>query len=95
MCYSLIFNHIFSEMIDKGFLSQEMAQNMQKIWQDEGILLCYERGHEYSLPESASYFLDDLERLSLPEYVPSEQDILRSRARTTGIVEIFFHYKVI
>ena len=60
----------------------------------EGVRECHDRGHEYGLPESAFYFLEALSRLSESNYIPTEQDILRSRAKTTGVVEIFFHYKV-
>ena len=63
------------------------------MWLDPGVQQSFQRGDEYGLPESASYFLEALDRISLPDYIPSEQDILRSRARTTGIVEIRFHYK--
>ena len=38
-------------------------------------------------------FLDSLERLGEATYTPSEQDILRTRVKTTGIVEIQFHFK--
>ena len=38
-------------------------------------------------------FLDCLERLGEPNYVPTEQDILRTRVKTTGIVEIQFNFK--
>ena len=69
-------------------------QRMQTIWMDEGVKECHERGYEYGLPESALYFLNALDRLSQDDYIPTEQDILRSRAKTTGVVEIFFHYKV-
>ena len=82
------------DWIDKGVLTEKIARKMQTIWLDEGVRECHERGHEYGLPESAWYFLDALDRLSLTDYIPSEQDILRSRAKTTGVVEIFFHYKV-
>ena len=61
---------------------------------NEGVRECHDRGHEYGLPESAFYFLEALSRLSESNYIPTEQDILRSRAKTTGVVEIFFHYKV-
>ena len=47
-----------------------------------------------SLNDSAGYFLDSLERIGKSEYVPTEQDVLRTRVRTTGIVEIQFFYKV-
>ena len=36
-----------------------------------------------------SYF-DNIERLSQTDYLPEQQDVLRSRAKTTGIIEIEF-----
>jgi guanine nucleotide-binding protein subunit alpha len=36
-------------------------------------------------------FFDKLDSLWEPEYTPSDQDILRCRAKTTGIVETTFH----
>ena len=38
-------------------------------------------------------FLDDLKRLGSKEYQPTEQDILRTRVKTTGIVEVHFSFK--
>ena len=32
-------------------------------------------------------YLNSLETLGDPKYVPSEQDILRTRVKTTGIIE--------
>lgn len=38
-------------------------------------------------------FLDDLDRLGKKDYMPTEQDILRTRVKTTGIVEVHFSFK--
>jgi len=38
-------------------------------------------------------FLNDLPRLSAPEYMPTEQDVLRTRVKTTGITEVLFELK--
>jgi len=38
-------------------------------------------------------FLDELDRLGAKDYMPTEQDILRTRVKTTGIVEVHFHFK--
>lgn len=35
-------------------------------------------------------YLSDLDRIADPEYVPTEQDILRVRVPTTGIIEYPF-----
>ena len=43
--------------------------------------------------DSAKYFLDQLDAITSPYFLPSTQDILRSRVKTTGIVEINFKVK--
>ena len=35
-------------------------------------------------------FISDADRIAQPDYLPSEQDILRSRVPTTGIIEYPF-----
>ena len=35
-------------------------------------------------------FISDADRLAAPDYIPTEQDILRSRVPTTGIIEYPF-----
>ncbi|KAH9048808.1 heterotrimeric G protein alpha subunit 4 [Lactarius hengduanensis] len=42
---------------------------------------------------SLAYFFSDLDRLFLPDYVPTEQDIVRCRARTIGITETVFQLR--
>ena len=37
--------------------------------------------------------MDAIQRLCAPDYIPSEQDVLRSRVKTTGIVETHFEFK--
>ena len=35
-------------------------------------------------------YLSDIDRIALPDYLPSQQDILRVRVPTTGIIEYPF-----
>ena len=42
------------------------------------------------LPNMTSSYFYDIERLFAKDYVPSDQDILRARLRTTGISETIF-----
>lgn len=60
------------------------------LWKDDGIQEAYDRRREFQLSDSARYYLSDLERISAPSYVPNEQDVLRARAPTTGIIEYPF-----
>lgn len=38
-------------------------------------------------------YLNDLDRISQPIYMPTQQDVLRTRVKTTGIVETHFTFK--
>ena len=38
-------------------------------------------------------YLNALDRISQPGYIPTEQDVLRTRVKTTGIVETHFTFK--
>merc|ERR1719219_3205520 len=66
---------------------------MKRLWVDKGVQECFSRSNEYQLNDSAKYFLDDLDRLGAKDYQPTEQDILRTRVKTTGIVEVHFSFK--
>lgn len=49
----------------------------------------YQQGNFY-LIDSTQYFLSDLDRLTDPNYIPSQQDILRTRKKTSGIYDFKF-----
>ncbi|KAF7487530.1 hypothetical protein GHT09_000047 [Marmota monax] len=82
-----------ADTIEEGTMPKEMSDIIQRLWKDSGIQACYERASEYQLNDSAGYYLSDLERLVAPGYVPTEQDVLRSRVKTTGIIETQFSFK--
>ncbi|XP_036382408.1 guanine nucleotide-binding protein subunit alpha-14-like [Megalops cyprinoides] len=60
------------------------------LWEDNGIQECYDRRREYQLSDSAKYYLSDLDRIADPSYLPTQQDVLRVRVPTTGIIEYPF-----
>ncbi|KAM9792127.1 guanine nucleotide-binding protein subunit alpha-12a isoform 1-T1 [Neosynchiropus ocellatus] len=68
---------------------------LSSLWADAGIQEAYARRSEFQLSESVKYFLDNLERIGQPTYVPSRQDILFARKATKGIVEHDFVIKKI
>ncbi|XP_065285454.1 guanine nucleotide-binding protein G(q) subunit alpha isoform X2 [Dermacentor albipictus] len=63
---------------------------IKQLWADEGIQECYYRRREYQLTDSAKYYLTDVDRIAAPNYLPTQQDILRVRVPTTGIIEYPF-----
>ena len=46
------------------------------------------------MSDCAKYFLEHVTRLGQHGYIPTTQDILHTRVRTSGIVEVKFHIKV-
>ncbi|VDH97251.1 guanine nucleotide-binding protein G(o) subunit alpha, partial [Mytilus galloprovincialis] len=84
---------VIARMEDTEPFSEELLAAMKRLWADTGVQECFGRSNEYQLNDSAKYFLDDLDRLGAKDYMPTEQDILRTRVKTTGIVEVHFSFK--
>ncbi|KAK3533122.1 hypothetical protein QTP70_007806 [Hemibagrus guttatus] len=84
---------IISRMEDTEPYTPEVLSAMKRLWKDGGVQACFNRSREYQLNDSAQYYLDSLDRIGAADYLPTEQDILRSRVKTTGIVETHFSFK--
>lgn len=80
----------FNDDMEGYDLTPQQVQTIKMIWADAGTQDCYMRRREYQLLDSASYFLDKIDELTEESYLPELQDILRSRVRTTGIIEEIF-----
>uniref|UniRef100_H3DEE8 Guanine nucleotide-binding protein subunit alpha n=1 Tax=Tetraodon nigroviridis TaxID=99883 RepID=H3DEE8_TETNG len=63
---------------------------IKSLWNDPGIQECYDRRREYQLSDSTKYYLNALDRIADPGYLPTQQDVLRVRVPTTGIIEYPF-----
>ncbi|XP_078217600.1 guanine nucleotide-binding protein subunit alpha-11 isoform X3 [Callithrix jacchus] len=63
---------------------------IKTLWDDPGIQECYDRRREYQLSDSAKYYLTDVDRIATLGYLPTQQDVLRVRVPTTGIIEYPF-----
>jgi len=68
-------------------IPSEIREKMQLLWQDNGFQECLKHAIEYRLSDSAPYYFKRMEVILHPSYVPTEQDVLQSRAQTTGVVE--------
>lgn len=78
---------------DTDPFSPGLMAAMKRLWADPGVQLCFKRSSEYQLNDSAQYYLDSLDRISDRRYVPTTQDILRTRVKSTGIVEYNFIHR--
>jgi guanine nucleotide-binding protein G(t) subunit alpha len=65
----------------------KIGETLKKLWADPGVTVTYDARAQYQLTDSCAYFLEKIDEVAAADYLPSEQDVLRSRVRTTGIVE--------
>ncbi|KAG8884766.1 hypothetical protein FRB97_003287 [Tulasnella sp. 331] len=72
-------------------MSRVVAEALMRLWKDPAVLDAVKRSKEFQLNDSAIYFFDGVQRFSAPGYMPTNQDILRSRVKTTGILETTFN----
>jgi guanine nucleotide-binding protein G(i) subunit alpha len=79
--------------LEDGEMTRELGDCMKKLWEDKGVQTCFSRSSEYQLNDSAQYFLENLNWLTQTDYVPNHADVLRTRVKTTGIVEFYFTHK--
>ncbi|KCV68700.1 guanine nucleotide-binding protein subunit alpha, other [Fonticula alba] len=68
----------------------DLYESLSLIYQDPGIKQCLTLSHQFPLADSTSYYLESLSRIAMPGYLPDDQDVLRTRAKTTGITEAAF-----
>ncbi|KAG6005614.1 G-Protein alpha subunit [Claviceps maximensis] len=78
------------EISQEERLPQDYLEAIKMLWQDSGVKKAIAKGNEYALHDNLAYFIDDMDRIWADEYVPNNQDLLRSRLRTTGITENIF-----
>ncbi|CAH9072162.1 unnamed protein product [Cuscuta epithymum] len=76
--------------LDYPLLTKDLAKEIEALWKDPAVQETYSRGHELQVPDCAHYFMENLQRFSETNYVPTKDDILYARIRTTGVVEIQF-----
>ncbi|KNE57784.1 hypothetical protein AMAG_04635 [Allomyces macrogynus ATCC 38327] len=75
---------------DDAEFPRHVADAIMRLWADAGVRACCARSREFQLNDSAQYYFEAMPRLAAPQYKPTDQDILRSRVKTTGIVETTF-----
>lgn len=81
------------ELIDRGNIDEKTAESLSLIWNSPEIQKKWADhnnvGESLQIQECIEYYMQEknLKRICSPDYLPTEEDILRVRARTTGVVE--------
>ncbi|KAJ7249659.1 heterotrimeric G protein alpha subunit B [Mycena rebaudengoi] len=84
--------------IEVDILPRDIADVIRGLWR--GVKEAVHRSHEFQLNDSAPFFFNAIDRIAAPDYMPTDQDILRSRVKPKGIAETIFQvgeltYKVV
>ncbi|KAG8898873.1 Guanine nucleotide-binding protein alpha-2 subunit [Tulasnella sp. 403] len=72
-------------------LDPEMAFAIESLVSDPNFPVVMDQSHTFYLMDSAGYFFDNVKRIGEAGYVPNETDVLRARAKSTGITETKFN----
>ena len=103
-CYINNNNHKFKDTTNTNNNTRKLSNttenvitklwdSIEAVWKDNNVKKCAKRGNEFHLIDSAQYFLDRINILRQKDYTPDDQDILRCRVLTTGILETQFFVK--
>eukprot|EP00752_Nemacystus_decipiens_P009664 g8633.t1 len=74
-------------------LTPEIAEDVSKLWADQGMKEVWDRRSEFWCLDATPYYLQEARRLADPELEVTEEDMIMTRTRTTGIVVTEFSDK--
>jgi len=83
-----------------GTLTPETFRDIKDLWADPAIQQTFKNASVFFIIDNIKHYFDDIDRIMAEGYVPNDEDILKSRATTTGIYETEFdiehaHFKMI
>lgn len=67
-------------------LAADELSVVSDIWDDELVASIWENRAHLQVQDSLEYYMDNIKRICEDGYIPTVDDILRSRVRTTGVV---------
>jgi len=82
-----------SEQSRENLFSESLASDICVLWEHPTTKLCVERKNDIQVLDSGPYFLKKARQISQPDYLPSDEDVLRARSQTTGIITFKFQVK--
>ncbi|KAL5511008.1 hypothetical protein ACEPAG_3727 [Sanghuangporus baumii] len=77
--------HVLRKCVDGEY-------GMRALWRDPEVRNTLER-RRVRMEESAGFYLNDIDRITALRYIPTDDDVLRARLKTIGVVEHSFLVK--
>jgi len=71
-------------------LTPEIATAIKALWADPAIRRTFAHRALFQVADSADYFFDNIDKFLRPDFRPNKLDMLKTRVRTTGILETAF-----
>ncbi|CAI5455196.1 unnamed protein product [Caenorhabditis angaria] len=68
----------------------EIAPVIRDFWEDAAIRKTYDQRNLFQISDSCQYFFEHISRIALPDFCPTNRDILFCRKATRGISEHIF-----
>jgi len=70
----------------------EICNDIEKIWQFPALQQNY-FSHKLSYNDNTEYFMNNIKRICVENYTPTDNDIIRSRAKTSAVIDFEFNEK--
>ena len=77
----------FMQVNDDKAIDDKIGDMITALWKDDAISATYKRKSEFQLNDSAKYYFKKMDIIKQDGYIATVEDLLRSRVRTSGIVE--------
>lgn len=78
---------LFEATADSSPITPAVGAAIATLWRSAAVQTAYAERARFQLPDSSRYYIERIDTLGAPDYVPSVEDVLRTRVRTTGIIE--------
>jgi len=71
-------------------LTKEIAEHIKTLWKNKKIKKLWDKRNEYAIMSCGDYYFNEVDRFVVDGYQPTQEDIIRAKMRTTGIIETLF-----
>jgi GTPase SAR1 family protein len=71
---------------EAAVIDLRLGNAVKALWADPGLQKVWDRRSEFQVVESVKFYFNEIDRIMQPDYLPSQQDVLYARVRTSGIV---------
>lgn len=72
---------------DDQTIDSKLGNYISQLWKDTAIQTTFENRCHFQLTDSAAYFFERIDEVYQPGWLPTQDNVMRARVRTTGIVE--------